>query len=1084
MRRLLHWTTGHLVAVITITLTIAGFGFWSFLHLRVDAVPDITGVQVQINTMVPAFAPEEIERLVTLPIERAMAGQPGLREMRSLTKTGLSQVTLLYEDDTDQLRARQFVTERLTTVRDLMPAGSSMRLAPITTGLGEIWYYTLSWVRAPAGIDEQMQLMELYEAQEYIVKPMLRAIQGVAEVNSNGGLERQFVVEPNLSKLIAAGITPSELSQAVGANVENAGGGTITQNGQRFTVRTEARVSSAEMIRALPVKFAGGARPLTVGDLAAVTIGHAPREGAATANGRETVLGTVMMLVGKNSREVAKRVDAQLPDVRAALPKGMILKVQYDRSELVDRTVATVERNLGEGALLVAVVLFVMVGNWRAALIVTLVIPLAFLMMIIGMNRLGISGNLMSLGALDFGLVVDGAIVVAENALRKMNQAAVAKGRALTACERRMIVVDATDEVARPVFFGIAIIAFVYVPVLSLGGVEGKLFQPMAEAVMLALASAMIVTFTLVPALCAWLLRNNAIGPSVGPEKTNAEDCSFPKKADGPDVAYRRGLSGFIARGYLPVLDYALGHPAVMIVSAGALLATALTVFQTLGAQFTPRLDEGSITAMVYKPVGMSLARSLEIEQTIEQEILRRFPQVTHTFSRIGTSAVATDPMPPNENDLYIFYKPLDQWPKDPGMPRNKAELVTAIERAATAVAPEQSFLFAQPIEMRFNEMLEGTRADLSVKIFGNDYDVLERLAAHAREELRSVPGTANVAFETAARTRSMVVEIDHDALFRLGLGAAEVNRAIQSAIAGEEVGFIADGEHRHSIVIRLPEAARADSSSIMSLPLRVGSVGLVPLERVARLREMRTVEPILHDNAKRRSALMVNLNTNDIEGYVAAARAQLDSKIELPDSYRIEFGGQFRQLEAARVRLMIVVPAALLLIFMLVYSAIGSLRQAAIIYTGIPFAITGGILALWSQGMPFSITAAIGFIVLSGIAMLNGLVLVDHINALRKMLPLADAVRQAAIDRLRPVLATALVAGIGFTPMAIAQGAGAEVQRPLATVVIGGIISSTILTLILLPAIYRWIEQRSENRGKTNDLPAASSSGLSASET
>lgn len=1084
MRRLLHWTTGHLAAVVVIMLTVAGVGFWSFLRLQVDAVPDITGVQVQINTMVPAFAPEEIERLVTLPIERAMAGQPGLREMRSLTKTGLSQVTLIYEDGTDQLRARQFVTERLTAVRDTLPSGASSRLAPITTGLGEIWYYTLAWAQPHAGMDEQLQLMELYEAQEYIVKPMLRAVQGVAEINSNGGLERQFVVEPDLSRLAAAGITPSELGQAVGANVENAGGGTIVQNGQRFTVRTEARVTTADMIRALPVKFAGGTRPLTVGDLATVTIGHAPREGAATANGKETVLGTVMMLVGQNSREVAKRVDAQLADVRAALPKGMILQVQYDRSELVDRTVATVERNLGEGALLVAVVLFVMVGNWRAALIVTLVIPLAFLMMIIGMNRLGISGNLMSLGALDFGLVVDGAIVVAENALRMMNEAAAMEGRALTARERREIVIDATDGVARPVFFGIAIIALVYVPVLSLGGVEGKLFQPMAEAVMLALTSAMVVTFTLVPALSAWLLRENVVKLPPGSGNTNDPDSSPGNKKEALDAAYRGGFTGLIMRGYLPVLGFALRHPAVMIASAGALLAVALMVFQTLGAQFTPRLDEGSITAMVYKPVGMSLGRSLEIEQNIEQEILRRFPQVTRTFSRIGTSAVATDPMPPNENDLYIFYKPLDQWPNDAGMPRNKAELVAAIEKAAIAVAPEQSFLFAQPIEMRFNEMLEGTRADLSVKIFGNDYDVLEKLAAQARRELQGLPGTANVAFETAARTRSMVVEIDHDALVRLGLGAAEVNRAIQSAIAGDEVGFIAEGERRHSIVIRLPEAARADSNAIMSLPLRVGSAGLVPLGRVARLREMRMVEPILHDNAKRRAALMVNLNTNDIEGYVAAARAQLGSKLELPDSYLIEFGGQFRQLEAARARLMIVVPAALLLIFMLVYSAIGSLRQAAIIYTGIPFAITGGILALWSQGMPFSITAAIGFIVLSGIAMLNGLVLVDHINALRKVLPLADAVRQAAIDRLRPVLSTALVAGIGFTPMAIAQGAGAEVQRPLATVVIGGIISSTALTLLLLPAIYRWIEQRSENRRKNDDLPEAMPHQLSALET
>lgn len=1055
IRRLLHWTTGNPFVVVAVTLLVAGFGIWSFLRLQVDAIPDITGVQVQINTTVPAFAPEEIERLVTLPIERAMAGQPGLSEMRSLTKTGLSQVTLIYEDGTDQFRARQLVTERLATVRDMLPSGSVPQLAPITTGLGEIWYYTLEWAQPPAGLDEQRQLMELYEAQEYIIKPMLRAIQGVADVNSNGGLERQFVVEPDLSRLAAAGVTPSELGHAIGANVENAGGGSITVNGQRFTLRTEARVVNEDMIRALPVKFAGSVRPLTVADLATVTIGSAPREGAATANGRETVLGTVMMLVGQNSREVARRVDAQLPSLRAALPKDMILQVQYDRSELVERTVATVERNLGEGAFLVAVVLLVVMGNWRAALIVTSVIPLAFLMMITGMNIFGISGNLMSLGALDFGLLVDGAIVFAENAMRLMSEASAAKEGCLTARERRTITIEATSNVARPVFFGIAIVALVYVPVLSLGGVEGKLFQPMAEAVMLALGAALIITFTLVPVLCTWLLRSEGRKQRHHPDSNNDT-----KSSSGQEMEHGHGFAGFVARGYIPVLDLALRYPAVLLCLAVGLLGATLALFLTLGAQFTPRLDEGSITAMVYRPVGMSLDRSLAIERETEQEILRRFPQVTHTFSRIGTSTVATDPMPPNQNDLYIFYKPLDQWPQGPDMPRDKAELVTAIEKTATALAPEQSFLFAQPIEMRFNEMLEGTRADLSVKIFGDDYDILEKLAAQARDELRSLPGTANVEFETADRTRSRVVEMDRDALVRLGLGTAEVNRAITSAIGGNEVGIITDGEHRHSIVVRLPESARADSRSIMALPLRVGAIGLVPLERVARLREVRTVEPILHDNAKRRAALMVNLDTNDIEGYVAAARARLDSKLKLPESYRIEFGGQFRQLEAARARLIIVVPVTLLMIFALVYSAVGSVRQAAIVYTGIPFAITGGVLALWLQGMPFSITAAIGFIALSGIAMLNGLVLVDHINALRRTLPLADAVRQASIERLRPVLSTAMVAGIGFMPMAIATGAGAEVQRPLATVVIGGIISSTLLTLLLLPTVYRWAER------------------------
>ncbi|HEY0316512.1 MAG TPA: CusA/CzcA family heavy metal efflux RND transporter, partial [Sphingomonas sp.] len=954
MRRLLSWTTDNPVVVILVALLVGGFGIWSFAHLQVDAIPDITGVQVQINTTVPALAPEEIEHLATLPIERVMAGQPGLQDMRSLTKTGLSQITLLYEDGTDQLRARQLVTERLASVRSMLPAGSDPELAPITTGLGEIYYYTLEWQHAPAGMDEQQQLMALYETQEYVVKPMLRAVPGVADINSNGGYEAQFVVQPDIARLTAAGMTPGELAHVVSRNVENAGGGIVTRGDERLTVRTDARVLNADMIRELPVKFAGGVRPLTVGDLASVTIGHAPREGAATADGKETVLGTVMMLVGQNSSEVARRVDAGLPDIRAALPKGMILRVQYDRSTLVDRTIGTVERNLGEGALLVALVLLVVVGNWRAALIVALIIPLAFLVTVTGMRELGISGNLMSLGALDFGLIVDGAIVVVENALRLLSEERAAKGRDLSSRERRAVVMEATAGVARPVFFGVAIITLVYVPILSLGGVEGKLFHPMAEAVMLALAAALVATFTLVPALSVWLLR-----PSAG-------------HADGDGHG---GFAGLARRIYTPAFDVALARPALLGGGALALLAVTLALFHGLGSQFTPRLDEGSITAMVYKPVGMSLERSLAIEQATERALLRRFPQITHIFSRIGTSEVATDPMPPNENDLYLFYRPIKDWPAGPGQPRTKEELVAAIDKVGTRIAPSQSFLFAQPIEMRFNEMLEGTRADLSVKIFGDDYDVLERLAAQARAVLQGLPGTSEVEFEAAGRTHSAVIELDRAALVRLNLDTAEVNRAIATAIAGEEVGFIAEGDHRHAIVVRLPDALRADPQAILALPLRVGSYGMVPLGRVASIREVRTVEPILHDDAKRRAALMVNLETSDIEGYVGAARAALARRVRLPDGYRIEFGGQFRQLEQARARLMIVVPTALALIFALVYFALGRVRQAAIVYTGIPFAVTGGVLALWLRGMPFSITAAIGFIALSGIAMLNGLV-------------------------------------------------------------------------------------------------------------
>ncbi|MDF0487528.1 CusA/CzcA family heavy metal efflux RND transporter [Sphingomonas sp. H39-1-10] len=1044
MTRWLRWVTLHRLAVAAVSAVVAAIGLWSYFSLQIDAIPDITGVQVQINTQVPALAPEEIERLVTLPIERAMGGQPGLDQTRSVTKTGLSQVTLLYKDGTDQLKARQLVTERLNAVRDQLPAGSTPQLAPITTGLGEIYYYTLEWRRPRPGMSAERQLMELYEAQEYTVRPMLRAVPGVADVNSNGGLEEQYVVQPDPAKLTAHGVTAAELAQAVAGNVENAGGGIIARGSERFAVRTDARVMTAQEIGAIPVKFAGGVLPLQVRDLATVVTSHGPRQGAATQNGRETVLGTAMMLVGQNSRQVALRIEGALPEIQAALPKGMVIDRQYSRADLVDRTIHTVERNLGEGALLVALVLLVVMGNWRAALIVALVIPLAFLVTVTGMHAIGVSGNLMSLGALDFGLIVDGAIVVVENALRLLAVRRREKGADLTLEERRAIVGEAARSVARPTFFGIAIIALVYVPVLSLGGVEGKLFQPMAQAVMLAIVAGLAWTFTIVPMLGAWLLRAPADHAETGGEK---------------------GVMGLADRVYTPVLSAALAHPLLLVIGAVALLGGTVLTFRTLGSQFTPQLDEGAITAMVYRPVGMSLERSLAIEQATERAILKAFPQVTHSFSRIGTSEVATDPMPPEQNDLYLFYAPEKTWPHAPGKPRTKQDLIAGIEKVAQQVYAEQTLAFAQPIEMRFNEMLEGVRADVAVKIYGDDYDVLERAAAQAKAILEKQPGTASVEFETTGRPKTIVVELDHAALLRLGIGTQEVNRAISDAVAGAEVGFIPHNAARHAIVIRMAEGLRANPDAILALPLRVGAYGMVPLSRVARLREARMVEPILHDNGNRRAALMVNLSTSDLAGYVATARAELDRRITLPPGYRIEFGGQYHQLEAAQQRLSIVVPAALLLIFALVYAALGSVREAAIVYTGIPFAITGGVLALWLRGMPFSITAAIGFIALSGIAMLNGLVLIDHINGLREgregePLSANAAVRQGARDRLRPVLSTALVASIGFVPMAIATGAGAEVQRPLATVVIGGIATSTLLTLVLLPSLYRWLHR------------------------
>ncbi|WP_156255110.1 efflux RND transporter permease subunit [Sandarakinorhabdus oryzae] len=1030
----------HRGGVLLAALIAAAIGFYHLVTLPIDAIPDVTGVQVQVNTAVPGLAAEEIETRVTVPLERMMGGQPGLVGFRSLTRSGLSQVTLLYEDGTDVMRARQVVTERLATASAMLPPGAAPQLAPITTGLGEILYYTLEWDHPPhaeahhPGLTPASQqdehLMALAETQEYVVVPMLRQVQGVAEVNSIGGLERQYVIEPDLQKLRAAGVTPAELAAAVGANADNAGGGLITQGPRRLVVRTDAKVMHPEDIAALPVKFAGGVRPLTVGDLASVRVGHTLRSGAATVDGKQTVLGTIMMLSGQNSREVARRIDAHLDEVQAVLPRGMVIKVRYDRADIVERTVATVRSNLSEGALLVAVVLILALGQWRAALIVAAVIPVAFLLASIGMVRLDISGNLMSLGALDFGLVVDGAIVAVENALRRLSAETERQGRALADDQRRAIIASAMGQVARPVAFGVAIITLVYVPVLALGGVEGKLFRPMAITVMLALTAALLVSVTLVPALASYWLK---AGESHGPTKL---------------VATLEGV-------YRPVLAATLQRPLLAIVPAVLAVVAAGLVFTRLGTVFTPRLDEGSITTMVYRPVDMSLEEALAEEMAVEQALLKKFPQLTHVFSRIGTAAVATDPMPPNENDLYIAYKPKAEWPADG--PQDKAELVRAIEKTAQAVHAGQRFLFAQPIEMRFNEMLEGTRADLSVKIYGDDNDRLEQLGAAVLKVLRRLPGTAQAEYEVDGRTPSLVVKVNRDALVRLGLGAAEVNRAISTALAGQEVGAILEGIRRHGIVVRLPDAQRADLDTIRALPLRVGQSGLVSLGQVASLEEVMAVEPVRRDNGQKRAALLVNLSGSDVEGYVARAKAELAKAVPLPEGYRIEYGGQFKQLQEAKARLAVLVPACLLLILGLVYGALRSLPQALIVFAGIPLAVTGGVFALGLRGMPFSITAAIGFIALSGIAMLNGLVMVDHVNHLREHgMAKDEAVRAGALDRLRPVISTALVASIGFLPMAIATGAGAEVQRPLATVVIGGIISSTLLTLLLLPALYR----------------------------
>ncbi len=1020
-----------------------GLGLWSAFHLPIDAVPDITGVQVQINTEVPALAAEESEKLVTQPIEIELAGLPGVEEMRSLTKFGLSQVTLQFRDGTDIYRARQLVSERLGGIAEQLPPGATFRLAPISTGLGEIFYYNLQYRKdAPEKpSDPQAELINLHEVQDHFVRPLLRLIPGIAEINETGGYEYQYVIQPKTEILTRIGLTFTELADIIAQNVNNAGGGIISKGKEQVSIRVLSRVNTIQGIEELPIKFGAGVKPLLVKDVAEVSIGTKFRTGAATIDGKETVIGTTMMLAGENSRQVAQRVLAKIAEIQTILPPGIEIVPQYDRSELIDRTIGTVQKNLFEGAIFVLVVLLVLLGNWRASLIVATAIPLSFLFALIGMSQFGISGNLMSLGAIDFGLIVDGAVVVVENIVRRMREEREKLGRALNPRERFDLVLSASTQVGSPMFFGVLIITAVYIPIFALTGIEGKMFHPMALTVMLALGGSLLLALTLMPVLCYYFLGGQS------------------REKDSAILMWTKGL-------YDIGLTFAFKFRAAVIFVCIFLIGLSIWIFPKLGAEFVPTLDEGSITAMLYKPVGMSIEESVRTDLKIEERLRQEYPEITRVFTRIGTSEVASDPMPPNETDVYIFYKPIHEWPKTEGRPSNKTELIEQLDATFKDLNPDYAALFGQPIEIRFNEMLEGTRAELAVKIYGDDYDVLEKLAEEIKGILETMPGISEIEYESEGRTPQLQIVAKPEMLQRYGIQAQEVNNAVTAALAGATVGTMLDGNKRHDIVVRLSENVRADLSQIEKLPLRVGTSGLVLLGNVVEIKEIRNVEPIRRDAGQRRAAIMVNLETRDIKGFVREAERRIREKVTFPRDYLLEFGGQFENLQRAQSRLSIVVPAALGIIFVLIFFALKSFWQTLLVYSGIPLALSGGVLALWVRDMPFSITAAVGFIALSGVAVLNGLVMISYFNELRAQgKSLEDAVTEGSLTRLRPILMTALVASFGFIPMALANGTGAEVQRPLATVVIGGIITSTLLTLIVVPVLYSWIGKITKGR-------------------
>jgi cobalt-zinc-cadmium resistance protein CzcA len=1029
------------VAFLAGLLVVAGV--WSAFRVAIDAVPDITSPQVQINTAVAALAPEEVETLVTVPIEREMAGMPGMTELRSLSKFGLSQITMTFRDGADLYLLRQLVTERLAHANADLPAGAVPGLAPISTGLGEIVYYTLRYrpdaPGRPADVTEQLR--QLRFIHDYQLKPLLRGTPGVAEVNAIGGYERQIVVEPDPDKLAAAGISFDQLVDLIRKSTENAGGGVLELTGEAVVVRADTRVKTLAELADLPVKFAGAVEPLLVRDVATVAIGSAVRTGASTLDGEETVTGAAIMLAGENSRRVAQAVVAQLDRIRPKLPAGVEVRVLYDRSDLVHATIATVGTNLAEGALLVAAILFALLGHWRAALIVTLAIPLSFLFLLTGMAQGRLSANLMSLGAIDFGLIVDGAIVMVENFLRHLAARQHQLGRVLTAEERHATIRTAAHEVAHPMFFGVLIITVVYLPILALTGIEGKMFTPMAVAVMLALTGALLLALTLMPVLATWLLGGRI--------------------AEGENWFIRAAKAV-----YTPFLATALRHRAIVVAAALALVAAAGWGFARLGAEFIPQLDEGSIAIQMIRGNSVGLAASVDLQRRSESLLRAKFPEIAHLFSRIGTAEIAMDPMGPNTSDTYVLLRPREEWRQENGRPVTKAHLVDLMRDELAATVPGQACLFTQPVQLRFNEIMAGARADLSLKLYGDDYAELERLAGLARDILRAIPGGGDVEFDALGRVPVLEITPQRDRLRRLNLHADEINAVVATALGGTEAGHLLEGSRQQEIMVRLPEARRLDIAALGRLPVRTAENDGIqaPLSQLADLAVVERVGALTREDTQRRVAILINVRGRDTEGFVHEAEAKLRKQLPLPPGYFYGFGGQFENLQAARARLALVVPAALALIFGLIYLSFGSVRQAALVFLCVPLAATGGVAALWLRGLPFTISAAVGFIALSGIAVLNGIMLVSFINLLRRQ---GRDVRAACVEgtltRLRPLLMTALVASLGFVPMALSTGAGAEVQRPIATVVIGGVLTATFLTLVVLPVLYDWVEGKTK---------------------
>ncbi|WP_428383409.1 efflux RND transporter permease subunit [Nevskia ramosa] len=1021
--------------VMFASLVIIAIGLWSFTRLPIDAVPDISNVQVMVNTEAPGYTPLEAEQRVSYTIETAMAGLPKLTATRSLSRYGLSQVTAVFEDGTDIYFARAQVAERINALQSQLPAGLTSELGPVATGLGEIFMFTVDALPGATKADgSPITPADLRAEHDWVIRPQLLRVPGVVEVNPIGGYRKETLIAPDPAKLLAYGLTISDLQRAVAGNNTNRGAGYVEQNGQQWLVRVPGQAADMTDIGAIVVRVQDGV-PLRVRDIASVQAGRELRSGAASQNGHEVVLSTVFMLLGENSRTAAKAVAAKLDGIKASLAPGITVNAVYDRTTLVDKTLATVEKNLIEGALLVVVVLMLLLGNLRAALLTAAVIPLAMLMTLSGMVQGKVSANLMSLGALDFGLIVDGAVIIVENCLRRLSQAAESQGR-LSLDERMKLVFDATREVIRPALFGVFIITAVYLPIFALQGVEGKMFHPMAITVVLALIAAMLLSITFVPAAVALL---------------------FDKPVAEREVWLMR-----IARTvYTPLLAAALRARVMVVAAALVLLIGCGWLATRLGTEFVPNLDEGDIAMHALRIPGTSLTQAVQMQAQLEAAV-KTMPEVERVFAKIGTAEVATDAMPPSVADNFIMLKPRHEWP-DPG--KSKAQLVAELEAIVRRV-PGNNYEFTQPIQMRFNELIAGVRAELAVKVFGDDFDTLVKLGEQIEAIVQAVPGAADARAEQATGLPVLTILPKRETLARHGLDITTVQDLVATATGGSIAGQLYDGDRREDLVIRLPEALRADPEALKRLPImlpnRGSGGGFVPLGEVADLQLLSGYNQINREDGKRRVVVTANVRGRDLGSFVADVQRAINAQVQPPPGYWIRYGGTFEQLQSASARLAIVVPVTLMLIAMLLFFALGSMRDAALIFSGVPLALTGGVLALWLRGIPLSISAGVGFIALSGVAVLNGLVMVSFIRELiDRGRPIDAAISEGALTRLRPVLMTALVASLGFVPMAFNTGIGSEVQRPLATVVIGGIISSTLLTLLVLPGLYRLVHRR-----------------------